>query len=197
MNGRGAHAQTLSGGIWYPFSPRPEEVRFADQFAAARLPRYGCHTKRGVDRYVVMHHEVLVCRLLRAWGEPLITQACGLFHDQGEIYTPGDQIGPMLRGSHPFSVAAKALADEQQRCVNQRFGLPWPYPEHIAKPVKLADAVLLSTERRDLMADSDVDWGHMLEPLPERIEPWEPERAWREWIAELYAVGMGRIVELA
>lgn len=56
-----------------------------------------------------------------------------------------------------------------------KFGLSWPMP----RMVKIMDNVLLATEVRDLMGDPP--WEGLPTPLKQRIEPWMPNKAYREY----------------
>ena len=75
--------------------------------------------------------------------------------------------------------AYRQAEEELMRVIAERFGLSWPMPAAVVE----ADTVLLATEARDLMAPPPAPWGLGVEPLPERIVPWEAERAEREYLA--------------
>jgi hypothetical protein len=170
-------SQTYSGGVWHVFDPRPEDVRPADFRALANVKRYGGHAVRAVD---VAQHSVHVVRLLRKWGYDRYTQAEGLCHDLHEIYPPGDQMSPALRGPHPFAVAARELSDQCACVVRTYMGLPL----ELSGPVREADACSLATEKRDLLAPCEIPWAEGYPPDPEPIELWSDEYSWAEWSAE-------------
>jgi hypothetical protein len=58
------------------------------------------------------------------------------------------------------------------------------YPLHPA--IKNADEVLLGTEARDLMAPVIDGWHFRYKHLPERIKPWSPRKAKREFLELFY-----------
>ncbi len=65
----------------------------------------------------------------------------------------------------------------------RKFGLSWPMPD----VVKLMDNRMLATEARDLMGDPP--WKGLPDPLPFRIEPWTPGRAFVEYRDVLTELG--------
>jgi hypothetical protein len=54
-----------------------------------------------------------------------------------------------------------------------RYGLPVEMPAII----KIADMVMLSTEKRDLMKPEPMPWYSMPEPLQDTIVPWSMQEA--------------------
>jgi hypothetical protein len=189
---RGPYVQTFTGGHWYPFGPQPEDVRFQDLQALARVNRYGGHTT--VERYSVAEHSVRVARRVLELGGTKLQALAGLLHDGHESFPPGDQLGPFLRamrsveacallGLTPAAFEGLLVVERNAKwAVRERFGVGDVFA-HLpsATLVKQADMELLATERRDLMAPSDVDWGALPDPLPERIAPWSSEMAWDEF----------------
>ena len=83
MNGReGDPIETFTGGRFYPFDPRPSEVRLEDIAGSlAHTCRFGGHCQRF---YSVAEHSLYVARELADHGERV--QAYGLLHDAGEAY---------------------------------------------------------------------------------------------------------------
>ena len=61
------------------------------------------------------------------------------------------------------------------RVLRKCFGLP----EEMSSQVHQADRILLATEKRDLMPYDGTPWPILdeVEPLPDRIVPWTPERS--------------------
>lgn len=175
---RGPWIQTLSGQCWYPFDPRPEDVRFEDLRALSRISRYGGHTT--CDHYSVAEHSVRVAWLLRDQGAPAIVCLAGLLHDAHEAYPPGDQMGPFLRAMQGNAAFAGLLEAEcrAKLAVRTALGVSEVWGTDNGHAVKVADMTLLATERRDLMAASDVEWGSLPPPLPREIRPWGASKAW-------------------
>ncbi len=193
---RGPHTQLLSGGHWWPFSPRPEDVRFADFRALSRITRFGGHTSPDVDFYSDAEHMVRVYRCLRDLGAPPLVCFGGLHHDTHEAYPPADQLGPFLRAtSDPAACALLGLTPaafdglaaiilRAKTAVRSSLGILGVFADpQSAALVKRADMILLATERRDLVADGPVDWGNLPMPLFERIRPWTPGEAWAQFVA--------------
>lgn len=189
---RGPYAQTLTGGYWYMFTPRPEDVRFADLRALARVNRFGGHTV--VDCYSVAEHSVRVAHRILSLGGTRAQALAGLTHDAHEAYPPGDQLGPFLRAMKseeacalldlmPFSFAGLlSVVRLAESTVREALGVTDSFAHwQTAALVKRADMELLATERRDLMADGPVEWGGLRDPLPGRIVPWTPVHAWAEF----------------
>ncbi|MGK3981234.1 hypothetical protein WMF38_57085 [Sorangium sp. So ce118] len=168
---------TITGGIWYPFDPRPEFVRLADARALAYQARFLGHAGA---TYSPIQHMVLVARWLIAQGADGATVREGLGHDIHEAWPPGDVPAPCKRGDAPEAAMMRAWEKRVECAVKPVFGLP----VEMSPAVKTADAVLFATEVRDLNPawPGDVDWGPLKDPWRERIEAWLPERAWNEWI---------------
>jgi hypothetical protein len=197
---RGPHVQTLTGGHWYPFTPRPEDVRFADLRALSRINRYGGHTL--VDCYSDAEHMVRCARRVLDVGGSQSQALAALGHDAHEAYPPADQLGPFLRGwadprtcallgATPASFDGIAeIVQRAKRATRAALGILDAFKDSgTTAIVKLADMELLATERRDLMAQGPVDWGNLPDPLPERIQPWTPKQAWAEFQAMWEGLG--------
>lgn len=162
---RGPYHQTRSGRPWYPYSPRPEDVFREDLLALGNVCRFGGHVMPGCW-YSNLDHSYRVAALLESWGAPSAIVLQGLAHDTHEVFPPGDQISPIIHCHMHFATEARALSKLAAKTVRAALGLP----EHLDPEVKRADAILLATERRDLMVPS-YDWGPLPDPLPEIIRP--------------------------
>lgn len=57
-----------------------------------------------------------------------------------------------------------------------------------------ADLVLLATERRELMPHDDEPWPTLagIQPLMDRVFPWDHNRAWREFLERFNVLRTGR-----
>lgn len=187
---RGPFTQTLTGGHWYSFTPRPEDVLVADFRALTRINRFGGHTT--VDCYSDAEHAVRCAWVLQSLGCSALVCFGGLHHDSHEFAPPGDQLGPFMRATKNEAACAllgltpaafAGILEVMRRAtvaVREALGLLDVFADaESARLIKHADMVLLATERRDLMAPSSVDWGRLPEPLPNRIVPWTPDEAWR------------------
>lgn len=203
---RGPPVQLINGDAWYPYSPRASEVRLAHAQALSRTNRFGGHTRDGVDQYNTAHHSVLVCRRVSYLGGNDLDCLAALGHDGHESYCPGDQMGPFLRAwSDPRACALLGLtpaAFDGIAAVVQLAKMAWREAIGIAPAfidqrsaalIRRADMEVLATERRDLMAPSDINWGNLPAPLPNRIVPWGPDRSWANFLDMFYELGGNKI----
>lgn len=194
---RGPHVQTATGGHWFAFSPRVEDVRIEDLFLALpRINRFGGHLRSDVDLYSDAEHGVRCAWLVRDWGGSALQCLGALHHDSHEAYPPADQLGPFLRAmSDREACALLGLSTgafdgvgeviRRAKTVTRealRISGAWSSPESAAL-IKRADMVMLATERRDLMTASVVDWGALPEPIGRRIHPWSVREARAQFIA--------------
>lgn len=111
--------------------------------------RWGGHCCPTIN---VAQHSVIVARLLRSAGCPSEVQMQGLLHDAAEAYLE-DLKRPIKR--LPEMAWYCEREDAVQRVVCDAFGLPHEEPAI----VKHVDAVMLMTEKRDLMAPEPAEWG--------------------------------------
>lgn len=181
---RGPYIATLTGGLWYPFDPRPEDVRLADAAALAFQPRFLGHTGAA---YSPIQHMVLVAVWLMAQGADGTTVREGLGHDIHEAWPPGDVPAPCKRGDAPEAAMLRAWEDRVARVVRTALRLPL----EMSPAVRQADMVLLATEIRDVNPawPGEIDWGPLPSPSPERIEAWAPATAWSTWLGMWRAFG--------
>lgn len=156
--------QTFTGKKVWPLDPRPEDICIEDiAHALSNICRYTGHVRRF---YSVAQHSVLVSQIL-----PRNLQLCGLLHDAAEAYIC--DLPRPLKQSEPFGSIYKEHEETLERCIAEKFSLPFPWPLEI----KHADNVLLMTERRDLMATPPRPWTIRAEPLDITIHPWSPENS--------------------
>lgn len=156
---RGDWIQTFTGKAFWPMDPRPEDIDIEDiAHALAMKCRFSGHC---LEFYSVAQHSVLVsrsCPEAPLWA---------LLHDAAEAYLP-DVARPVKR----FLTGFKEIEERVERCVAERFGLPWPMPES----VKRADLEALATEQRDVMGTAPMSWGSLLgvRTWDRKIEPTRP-----------------------
>ena len=167
---RGYNMVTASGQPFWPASPQAKDIRIYDiAWQLARTCRFAGALREGVEIYSVAQHSCLVSDHC-----PPEFKLEGLLHDAHE-YVFGDVIRPVkasLPGERPAEVAL-------DRLIRAKYGLP----VSLSPEVKEQDFRAVVTERRDLLPPHpDVDWGELPEPWPERIEPWLPSEAAREFI---------------
>lgn len=171
MHDRGLPIQTQSGRAWYAYDPRPEDVFWQDLLSQKNVCRFGGHVRDASCWYSNLEHGLRVGWLLESYGSasPIVLE--GLAHDLHEAYPPHDQLGPILMVESPFATEARALSRRAAIAVRTALGLP----DRLSRSVKIADNIMLATERRDLMAPSHYDWLPLPEPHPTRIVPRERE----------------------
>ena len=160
----GGWLQTATGGQFWPMDPRPEEVQLDDiAHALSHLCRFAGHCR---EFYSVAQHSVLVSQYV-----PRAHAFQALLHDAAEAYLV-DLPRPLKLELPDY----RNLEKRVQAAIYQRFHLPAEEPPCI----KAADDRVLGQEHRDLMAVTPFDWSRLdrLEPLPVRVQPQSPRRAY-------------------
>lgn len=129
--------------------------------ALSKICRFTGHTN---EFYSVAQHSVLV-----SYAVPEQLALTGLLHDATEAYL-GDVSAPLKQLLPDY----KALESKIEAVILQRFKLP----ETLPTEVKIADLILLATEKRDLMPDyfsiqKNDAWQCIqdIKPLASRIKP--------------------------
>lgn len=155
------HGPTIQvhSGILVPvLEPQPEHITIVDiAHALSNLCRFNGHAR---EFYSVAQHSLLMSKIV-----PAEDALWGLLHDAAEAYI-GDVTRPLkLWLEHVAPGALSGVECRLQQVIAARFGLPPCMPAS----VKRADDVLLATEKRDVLAVTDVPWVALPEPLPERI----------------------------
>ena len=154
---------TFSGRHIDFLHPVPDEIRIGDiARGLSRACRFAGQTR---TFYSVAQHSVLASRIV---PEAFALEA--LLHDASEAFLC--DIPAPLKNRLPEYVRIEKVLD---RAIRKRFGIP----EDPGEPVKLADRILLATEKRDLMPEDFCDWPILegVEPLPDRIDPCSSVRA--------------------
>jgi len=162
----GDWVQLASGGKFYIFDPRPEEIFIEDiAHSLSNLCRFTGHAKK---YYSVAQHSVLVSYCCNPddalWA---------LVHDASE-YVTNDMNRPMKYA--PEMKCFREAEENIMRCVCVRFGLPLEMPPS----VKLADNRVLLAEARDLMPQPlnwDLKWTQGIVPQESPIIPLSPKKA--------------------
>lgn len=150
---------TYSGIHFNPQNPRQEDLQIKDiAHALSLLCRFNGHCR---TFYSVAEHSVRVSHAC-AHKDAL----WGLLHDLGEAYL-GDLPRPIKAAFPKFDQWEENLL----KVAAKKFGLSWPMPKSVGK----ADDILLATEIRDLMADTDETWDLKEKPLACPITPLTPD----------------------
>lgn len=148
--------QTFTGRQFWPTDPSPEDINIRDIAHALSLKcRFSGHC---LQFYSIAQHSSLTSMFVSRENK-----LCALLHDASEAYL-ADVARPVKRELLDFQMVEHNL----ERCIAERFGLPWPMPEE----VKMIDNRLLRTEKEDLMRPS-ITWGCLegIERLPIVIVP--------------------------
>ena len=171
----GPFIQTLSGRRVNPLDAAADDIDPADiARALSNLCRFGGHSKAF---YSVAQHSAIVCDLLEQRGGATADELmAALLHDAAEAYL-GDLPHPLKHRSE-LGAEFKRAETRLEAVIEHRFDLP-----DAAARIKPIDRALLATERRTF---SKVAWNwpelEGVEPLDLAIEPWEPDRAQREFL---------------
>lgn len=177
--------QTLKGHTFDLLHPTaamidPEEICVV----LSRIPRFGGHTLDG--SYFVAQHSLLVESLV---VEPEL-KLPALLHDAHEVYSGfGDVQSPAKMIDNIVACELTRLHVRIDKVIAERFGFDWQL--FVSSGVICADMIARSTERRDVMADTDDPsiWPEMPEPAEKRIglmSSREAEAAFRERLYELW-----------
>ena len=167
---------TFTGTSFYPLDARPDEVHIEDiAHALSNLCRFGGHCR---EFYSVAEHSVRVMDAVILWtgGTKPGAVLAALLHDASEAYLI-DVPRPLKRYLRDYGPIEHALSD----VVFDRFDVSHEYRHHPL--IKVADNVLLATEKRDLMPSRSAEWAPLPEPLATTISPWSPTVAKSNFLA--------------
>lgn len=178
-NSRGPGQQISNGFIFYPLDPRSEDIYL--RHIAISLSRQNRYLGHSTVPYNVAQHSVLVSEWLETQLSSAMVQMQGLIHDAAE-YITGDITRPMkhvLNSMYPGII--DKIADPIDEAISARYGIAYPW----SVMVKVADRVLLSTEKRDLLIDNpSMQWPGIGEPWDKRIQvpTWDADEAYYHFV---------------
>lgn len=144
-------------------NPNPEAIDIGDiALGLSRECRFSGQTR---SFYSVAQHSVLASRIV-----PQEFALEALLHDATEAYLR-DLPYPLKRLVPDYARIEKVFNRVLRKC--------FELPEEMSSQVHQADRILLATEKRDLMPYDGTPWPILdeVEPLPDRIVPWTPERS--------------------
>jgi hypothetical protein len=172
---QGDWMQTVSGRQFWPFDPRPEEVRIGDIAHALSMQcRFAGHCLRF---YSVAEHSVLLSRHVapehKLWA---------LLHDASEAY-----LMDVPRPIKPYLGGYREAEDGVMRAICTRFGLDPEMPQAVAE----ADTRLLMDEAEQNMERPDVPWELKAPPLGVKLQYWSPEQAKGEFLSMFLDLRVG------
>lgn len=159
--------QTFTGRQFFPLDPRADDVCLPDvAHALANVCRFNGHVRRF---YSVAEHSVRVSILAErlaseaaAEFDPKAAARWGLLHDATEAYVC-DLARPLKQA--PEFAAYREAEKNLERVIAEAFGLLLPMPVH----VRIADEVMLATEKVELLGREPASWGPLPEPLPPHL----------------------------
>lgn len=173
--------ETFTGTRFQPLAPIVGDVWIEDiAQALSHQCRFSGHVR---EFYSVAEHCVRVSWLLEEWGEDEDVQLWGLLHDASEAYLV--DLPTPLKGDGLIGPGYQAAERRLMRVICERFDLAPLEPER----VRVADAVLLATEVRDLMPNKPEHWrGLVVRPHEDRLAPWTSKDARRHFLERFHAL---------
>lgn len=164
--------QTYTGRKFYPLDPRSSDVCIEDIAHALSLKcRFNGHCR---TFYSVAEHSLSCACVVHEMGGGSIEQMHALLHDAAEAYLPdiASPIKGMISGRrerrephYPFQYFESIVL----AAIYRGLGVEQPTAEQM-RLVRQADLIMLSTEKRDLMAPTEHAWQPLPDPLEARIE---------------------------
>lgn len=173
--------QTASGRRWWYLEPHAEDVHWRDvAISLARLPRFTGHMAEDVAHYSVAQHCCLVADRL-----PPELRLAGLLHDAHE-FVLGDRARPLKQALELVGGldAWRLLEQVTDEAIYGAAGI-LPPADSIKARIAHEDLRALATERRDLLAECEAEWGQLPKPWPITIQPWPTLKAADEWLTRL------------
>lgn len=170
--------QTFSGKKFYPLDPRAEDVDIIDiAHSLSLLCRFTGHCR---EFYCVAQHSVHVAEVVAQLKPGLVElELAALCHDAAEAYF-ADIASPVKKEITEI----KAIEHRLEAAIATRYEYAFPYDE----VVKKADLILLSTERRDLMATPPRPWSTYNEPLDRALCAWSSGQAEKMFLNKFYDI---------
>jgi hypothetical protein len=165
---------TVSGVWFFPFDPKPEEVRHEDIVAGlvnecrynGQVPRFLSVAEHSIKVAAMAEHLIMLdVRAGRVAEEYAFHAALhALLHDAHEAYL-GDIITPMKRCMmHVSGESWEVIEGRVQAAIFDAYAIPPPPPE-VEEVVKLADQYALYCEAIVLKPNCDLDrWGLRVPP---------------------------------
>ena len=165
MNRQGTWMQTVSGKVFWPIDPRPEELDINDiAHALGMMCRYGGHCNRF---YSVAEHSVLMASYAEANLGTEIAQIA-LMHDATEAYLT-DVIRPVKAHLSNY----REIENRLWLCIAERFSLPQVIPDEVHH----LDNCILRDEMEALHMPPPMEWNIPNQRLGVHITGWDPKFA--------------------
>ena len=157
---------TYTGRQFHYLEPVVDEIDIVDIAHSLSLKcRFAGHCR---VFYSVAEHSIRVAKIL-----PDELKLSGLLHDAAEAYLPD------IARPQKIKFGIKILEDKIMEVIYTKYGT-------ISSPnIKEADDILLATEARDLMKNTD-GWRKIPKPLPDTIHPLDWEAAKLRFLTAYY-----------
>lgn len=163
--------ETYTGGKVHFTNPRPEEINITD--IAHQLSMLCRFTGACREFYSVAEHCIRVAHIV-----PINLKLAALLHDAAEAYT--NDISRPVKHAHKLDEMETILTF----AIDNKYKIDSRHPE-----IREADNILLATEARDLMANTD-GWAKLPPPLDESIVPmYQSGEAEAVFIAKFFEYG--------
>lgn len=162
--------QTYSGRVVDLLNPQEEDILIVDiAHSLANICRFFGHSVF----YSVANHSILCSRIVSNHNA-----IYGLLHDGSECYLGDVQSNLKKYLNGKYAELEKIWMDT----ILRKFKLTMEIPEE----VRVADKILLMTERRDLMIEQTYNWGMHEKPLDTIIAPLSPQDSFIKFLDRFY-----------
>lgn len=210
---RDEYCITATGGRFYAYDPKPEEVKHEDIVTGlVKEGRYGNQIP-GLRIYSVAEHSIKVAAMVEHLctreverdnlPEDIIPLATlyGMLHDAHEALTGGDVPGPYkARLADVFGTPWSLIEDRVQACVVEAYALP-PCPVEVDALVKQADGWMVYAEALTFWPDKLDEFPKLKRMVPPpgdvlavgRVKAEEPDRA---TVRDIFDSEIRRLVSL-
>ncbi|MEM7619519.1 MAG: hypothetical protein AAF228_03505 [Pseudomonadota bacterium] len=185
--------QTASGHVFY-FGDNDQLVYIQDiATGLAKICRFAGAT---TSFYSVAQHSILVAEIVLINTKDYKKAFYALLHDAHEAFV-GDITMPAkcaINNAIGWDVIA-AITEQADEAIFRSFGLKYPIDEATTNAIKQADRMALATERRDVLIETNDNWGDLPPPYRRVIKPWPwtvAEEKFLEKFAELNAMSNTR-----
>jgi hypothetical protein len=169
--------ETYTGRAFWPLEPTMDALSVIDiAHALSNQCRYSGHVQ---FFYSVAQHCCLLAAWLSAHGGSALDCLQILMHDAPEAYLV-DIPRPVKQYMPQYRVWDHGIND----VIREWMG--WKDLPMLAIQDELDSRVIVD-ERAALMSRSGLDWGHHLEPVGIRIEPWGPHQAEKQFLMQYAA----------
>jgi hypothetical protein len=169
--------ETYTGRAFYPLAPNIEGLTILDiAHALSNQCRYSGHVR---FFFPTAQHCCLLAEWLVNRGGSALDALQILMHDAPEAYLV-DVPRPIKQFMPQYRIWDFKINNVIREWMGWKF-LPIPsFQDEL-------DSRVIVDERAALFSASGLDWGHKLEPLGVRIEPWSPEHAEKQFLLQYAA----------